>query len=278
MGPMIRCIASLIVSAAGFAQQNPSWTRPFPPHKIAGNIYYVGTEDLACFLLTTPQGHILINTGLSDSTPLIGASMQKLGFRLEDIRILLTMQAHFDHVAAMSEIRRISGAPVYATAPDTSSLEDGGRSDPFFGPRTRFAPVKVSRKLQDGDIIRLAGTELKVILTPGHTKGSVTYTTTVVDGGRKYSVAFANMATVVMPLVGNPKYPDIAADYERAFAKQRQLSPDIWVAAHASQYGMQEKLKAGSFVDPAGYKAAIERYAKLFHEQLKNERARAGGS
>lgn len=271
-------MAAFFVCAVAFAQQNPAWTRAFPPHKIVGNIYYVGTEDLACFLLTTRQGHILINTGLADSTPLIRDSMQKLGFRLEDIRILLTMQAHFDHVAAMNEIQRISGAAVYATAPDAPALEDGGRSDPYFGSRTRFTPVKVSRKLHDGDVVRLGETELAVILTPGHTKGSVTYTTTVIEGGRKYNVAFANMGTVVMPLVGNAKYPDIAADYERAFAKQRQLSPDIWVAAHASQYDMQKKLKAGSFVDPAGYKAAIERYEKLFRQQLEKERARTGGS
>jgi metallo-beta-lactamase class B len=265
----------LALCATAFAQVNPAWQRPFPPHKIAGNLYYVGTEDLACFLFVTPEGDILVNTGLVDSTPLIRESFRKLGFRLEDIKILLTMQAHYDHVAAMNEIRKIVGAKVYITEPDAPVLEDGGKSDPFLGPEYRFAPVKVDRQLKDGDVVSLGGTELKVIFTPGHTRGSVSYATTLMDGGRKQNVLLANMNTVVMPLVGNRKYPQIAEDYERAYATQRKLSPDIWVAAHASQYNMAEKVKAGSFVDPQGYKQAIEHYQALFRETLERERKTA---
>jgi metallo-beta-lactamase class B len=261
----------LLLCATAFAQTNPAWQRPFPPHKIAGNLYYVGTEDLACFLFVTPAGDILVNTGLVDSTPLIRESFRKLGVRLEDVKILLTMQAHYDHVAAMNEIRKITGAKVYITEADAPVLEDGGQSDPFLGPEYRFAPVKVDRRLKDGDVVSLGGTELKVILTPGHTRGSVSYSTTFDDGGRKRNVLLANMNTVVMPLVGNRKYPQIAEDYERAYATQRQLSPDIWVAAHASQYNMAEKAKAGSFVDPQGYKQAIEHYYALFRETLEKE-------
>ena len=223
----------------------------------------------------TPAGDILVNTGLVDSTPLIRESFRKLGFRLEDVKILLTMQAHYDHVAAMNEIRKITGAKVYITEPDAPVLEDGGKSDPFLGPEYRFAPVKVDRRLKDGDVVSLGGTELKVILTPGHTRGSVSYSTTLDDGGRKHNVLLANMNTVVMPLVGNRKYPQIAEDYERAYATQRQLSPDIWVAAHASQYNMAEKVKAGSFVDPQGYKQAVEHYYALFRETLERERKAA---
>src|SRR5215469_14024185 len=116
-------ILLLALCATAFAQTNPAWKRPFPPHKIAGNLYYVGTEDLACFLFTTPAGDILVNTGLADSTPLIRESMRSLGFRLEDVRILLTMQAHYDHVAAMSEIQKITGAKVYITEPDAATVE-----------------------------------------------------------------------------------------------------------------------------------------------------------
>ena len=264
-----------VLCASAFAQVNPAWQRPFPPHKIAGNLYYVGTEDLACFLFVTPAGDILVNTGLVDSTPLIRESFRKLGFRLEDVKILLTMQAHYDHVAAMNEIRKITGAKVYITEPDAPVLEDGGKSDPFLGPEYRFAPVKVDRRLKDGDVVSLGGTDLKVILTPGHTRGSVSYSTTLDDGGRKRDVLLANMNTVVMPLVGNRKYPQIAEDYERAFATQRRLTPDIWVAAHASQYNMAEKVKAGSFVDPQGYQQAIQHYQALFHETLEKERKTA---
>ncbi|MGA7235699.1 MAG: subclass B3 metallo-beta-lactamase [Bryobacteraceae bacterium] len=272
---MLRLILPLTLCAIAFAQPNPAWKRPFPPHKIAGNLYYVGTEDLACFLFVTPAGDILVNTGLADSTPLMRESFRKLGFRLEDVKILLTMQAHYDHVAAMNEIRKITGAKVYITEPDSPVLEDGGKSDPFLGPEYRFAPVKVDRRLKDGDVVSLGGTDLKVILTPGHTRGSVSYSTTLMDGGRKRSVLLANMNTVVMPLVGNRKYPQIAEDYERAYATQRQLTPDIWVAAHASQYNMAEKMKAGSFVDPQGYHQAIEHYQALFRETLEKERKTA---
>ena len=271
-------IGIIVVGLSMFAQDNPGWRRPFPPHKIAGNLHYVGTEDLACFLLATPAGHILINTGLTDSAPLIRDSVRKLGFRFEDIKILLTMQAHFDHVAAMTEIQQLTGAKVFATEADAPVLEDGGRSDPFLGASFHFAPVKVDRRLKDGDLIELGDTQLKVILTPGHTKGSVTYATTVNDSGQKRNVLIANMGSVVMPLVGNAKYPEIVEDLARSFEKQRQLSPDIWVAAHASQYDMPRKLKAGSFVDPAGYKEAVEHYAKLFREQLAQERKESSRS
>lgn len=252
------------------SQENSAWRRPFPPHRIAGNLYYTGTEDLACFLITTPAGHILINTGLDDSGPLLRESFQKLGFRLEDVKILLTMQAHSDHVAAMNDVRKVSGAKLFATEGDAPALEDGGVSDPYFGPRPQYAPLKVDRILKDGEVIRLGGTKLKVIYTPGHSKGSVSYSMTVTDGDRKRSVLIANMGTVVMPLKGNPRYPNIADDLAQSFERQKKLAPDIWVAAHASQYGMQEKLKSGTFVDPQGYKDAIDRYEKSFRNQLAN--------
>lgn len=266
---MIRLWMAAMIAAGGvYAQSNPSWTRPFPAHRIAGNLFYVGTEDLACFLIATPQGHILVNTGLKDSVAGIRAGIEKLGYRFSDVKILLTMQAHFDHVAGFAEIQKATGAQVFATAPDAPVLEDGGKSDPFLGEEYRFAPVKVGRRLKDGDTVELGGTVLNVHLTPGHTKGSVTYSMKVSDGNKTYSVLLANMATVVMPLAGNPKYPAIAADFERTFRVQKALSADIWVAAHASQYGMQEKLKAGSFVDPAGYRRAVEHHEARFREEL----------
>jgi metallo-beta-lactamase class B len=230
----------------------------------------VGTEDPACFLIATSEGHILINTGLHDSAPLIEASIRKLGFRPEEVKILLTMQAHDDHVAAMAEMQKISGAKVYITEADAPSLEDGGRSDPVF--RQHWTPVKVDRRLKDGDVIRLGSSELRVVATPGHSKGSVSYTMTVDDGGTKRSVGIINMGTVVMPLKGNTKYPNIAEDFERSFAKQKKLKPEIWVAAHASQYRMQAKLRSGSFVDPQGYREAIERHEKNFRKELTQQK------
>ena len=261
------CTAALAVAVA---QPRASWTNPGPPHTIAGNLHYIGTEDLACFLITTPQGHILINTGLKDSVPLMRKSAESLGYKLSDVKILLTMQAHFDHTAAMAEIQKLTGAKVFATEADAPLLEDGGKSDPILQ-SNRFAPVKVNRRLKDGDVISLGGTELTVHLTPGHTKGSVSYSMNVMDKGAMRHVLIVNMNTVVMPLVNNAWYPNIVADYEKAFRVQRALAADIWVAAHASQYGMTEKLKAGSFVDPEGYRRAIERSERDFLAQLAKE-------
>ncbi|HEX3879348.1 MAG TPA: subclass B3 metallo-beta-lactamase [Bryobacteraceae bacterium] len=273
---MFRPLLPLLMCATALAQVNPSWSRPYPAYKIAGNLYYVGTEDLACYLFVTPAGDILVNTGLSDSTPLIRASMRSLGFRLEDVKILLTMQAHYDHVAAMSEVQKITGAKVDITEQDAPVVEDGGKSDPYLNqPQYQYAPFKVDRRLKDGDVVSLGGTELKVILTPGHTRGSVSYSTTLMDGGQKRNVLLANINTVVMPLVHNPKYPGIAKDYERSYQVQKQLSPDIWLAAHASQYKMDAKRKAGSFVDPEGYKAAIEQAYTQYRETLEKERKTA---
>jgi metallo-beta-lactamase class B len=270
---LLRWLSLTLLSTLALAQQD-SWKRPFPAHKIAGNLYYVGTEDLACFLITDPDGHILINTGLADSVPLIRDSVQKLGFKFEDIRILLTMQAHFDHVAGFAEIQKLTGAKVFATEQDAPVLEDGGKSDPILGEQYRFAPVKVDRKLKNGDSIRLGSTELRVHLTPGHTKGSVTYSMNLAHNGAKYSVLIANMGSVVMPLVGNAKYPQIAEDFANSFRVQKALKPEIWVAAHASHYGMHDKYKSGSFVDPSGYRQAIERFEKLYLERLERERSR----
>ena len=271
---MTRGLLCALFALSLHGQAPPEWTRPYPAHKIAGNIYYVGTEDLACFLVTDPAGHILINTGLASSAPQIRASVEKLGFRFGDIKILLTMQGHFDHVAAFAEVAKQTGAQIWATEPDAPAIEDGGKSDPFFGPETYFAPAKVSRRLRDGEVVRLGASELKVHLTPGHSRGSVSYATTVTEGGRKLSFLFVNAATVVMPLVGNQKYPQIAADFEKTFALQKTWRPDIWVAAHGSQYGMEAKHKAGSFADAAGYLPMVERHEKKFREQLAKEVAK----
>jgi metallo-beta-lactamase class B len=261
-------ISALLVCGMASAQGNSTWRNPYPAHRIAGNLYYVGTEDLACYLIATPAGHILINTGLEDSTPLLRTSLQQVGLKLEDVKILLTMQAHFDHVAAMAEVKKLSGAQVYATEADAPILEDGGKSDPHFGKSFWFAPVKVDRRLRDGDVVALGGVSLRVVSTPGHSKGSVSYTMDVMDGSVKRSVAIANMGSVVMPLKGNAKYPNIAEDFARGFEKQKKLRPDIWVAGHASQFDMAAKHKAGSYVDPQGYQKAVLEYERKFRETL----------
>jgi len=255
--------------AGGVFGQNVSWTEPWPAHTIAGNVHYVGTRDLACFLITTPAGHILVNSGLASSTPLIRASVEKLGFALRDVKILLTMQAHFDHVAAFSEIQKLSGARVYATEKDAPLLESGAKTDPYNGGRNAFTPVKVDRRLKDGEVIAIGTTKLRVVLTPGHTPGSVSYE---ISTPGNPDVLLANMQSVVMPLVGNKLEPNIVDAFRRGFAAQKKLRPVIWAAAHGSQYGMEEKHKKGSFADPEGYVKAVARYEAAFEEQLAKER------
>lgn len=283
MFPMRSALASaclLLAASTPLAAQPEGWARPFPGHRVIGNLYAVGSYDLGVFLITSPEGHILINTGLEDSTPLIRKNIESLGFRLEDVKILLTMQAHWDHTAALAEIKEIAGAAMWATAGDARVLEDGGFSDPHFGGKQSFRPVKVDRIIEDGEIIELGETRLTVVETPGHTEGSASYTMRVREGGREYDAAIANMATINRGkrLAVNPTYAGAADDFAETFRKQKALPVDVWVAAHGSQYGLHEKYKPGqpydprTFVDPEGFRAAVAHYEQLYLEQLAAER------
>ena len=275
---MILFCGALIVSPA--AAQPDGWAKPFPGHRVIGNLYAVGTYDLASFLITSQDGHILINTGLEDSTSLIRENIESLGFRLEDVRILLTTQAHWDHTAALAEIKEIADAEMWATAGDAPVLEDGGFSDPHFGGRESFAPVKVDRILTDAEVIELGETRLTVLETPGHTVGSSSYTMTVREAGRDYAVVIANMGSINAGkrLVVEPTYPGVAEDFAETFRRQKLLPVDVWVASHGSQYGLHEKYKAGqpydpdTFVDPAGFLAEVERLERVYLEQVAAER------
>ena len=256
------------------------WTQPFPGHRVIGNLYAVGTYDLGVFLVTSAKGHFLINTGLEGSTPMIRENIESLGFQLEDVKILLTMQAHWDHTAALAEIKQITGAEMWATAGDAPVLADGGFSDAHFGGKVSFKPVKVDRVIKDGEVIKLGDAQLTVVETPGHTAGSVSYAMKVSEGGRHYDVVIANMASINpgKRLVVDPTYPGLAEDFAETFRKQKALPVDVWVAAHGSQYGLHKKYKAGqaydpeTFVDPEGYRAAVGSYERGYLEQLAAER------
>jgi len=270
----------LAVSVLPLGAQPEGWTRPFPAHRVVGNLYAVGTYDLGVFLVTSEAGHILINTALEDSTASIRDNIESLGFRLEDIKILLTMQAHWDHTAALAEIKQIAGAEMWATAGDAPVLEDGGFSDPHFGGRMSFKPVAVDRVLSDGEVIELGSTRLTVIETPGHTAGSSSYSMTVREDDREFRVVIANMGTINRgkKLVVDPTYPGVAEDFAKTFRRQKAMQIDIWVSAHGSQYGLHEKYRPGqaydpdTFVDPEGFLAAVERLESLYLRQLEEER------
>jgi len=278
---MIRKLAIFATAVCALAQPKDEWRTPFPAHRVAGNVYYVGTYDLACFLITTPQGNILINTGTTGSAPLIAASIESLGLKVKDTKIILTTQAHVDHVGGMAELKRLTGAKMLATDGDAPVLEDGGKSDPLFTKdEFRFDPVKVDGRIKDGQTISLGGTNLTVYLHPGHTRGSVSYGLTVAENGRNYRVLIANMDSINPGtiLIGNKKYPQIADDYARTFREQKKLECDIFLSSHASQYQLHDKWKPGqayspdTFVDPAGYKAAVDRAEAAYVEWLTKEK------
>ena len=277
---MTRLLPLLLACAALLPAQRSAWTTPIEAHRIIGNLYYVGTYDLACYLVTGDQGHILINTGLEDSAPLIRSSIEGLGFRYQDVKIALNMQAHYDHVAALAQIARETEAEVWSTDGDAALLESGGKGDYLSGIKG-FDPVKVARRIKDGEKIRLGDIELTVVLMPGHTRGSVGYTMKVEEGGRTYDVAIANMASINPGTVlsgPNASYPGIGEDYARSFAAQKNLPVDVWVAGHASQYGLHDKFKPGDgydperFVDPQGYRAKVAEYEAAYRKQLASEK------
>jgi metallo-beta-lactamase class B len=272
----------LLVLAACMPAQaafQPGWNHPFPPHKIAGNLYYVGTNYLASYLVTTPEGHILINSDFEQSVPLIRASVEKLGFKFTDIKILLLSHAHDDHAAGSALVKKLTGAKFMVMEGDVAEVEHGGAGD--FQYDSRWTPAKADRVLHDGDKVSLGGSVLTAHLTAGHTKGCTTWTMKVSDGGKGYNVVIVGSPNVNegYKLVNNPKYPQIAADFAHQFDVLKSLPCDIFLGAHGAYYGMDEKYKklqsgAGNvWVDPAGYRAYIDDRWKAFENELKRQRA-----
>jgi metallo-beta-lactamase class B len=284
MIPILSRILILVLAAAGsvFAQANPDWTEPFPPFRIAGNLYYVGSKGLANYLVTTPQGNILINSDLEANVPLIEASIEKLGFKFKDTKILLISHAHWDHDAGSATIKEMTGAAYMVMDGDVPVVESGGKSDFAYGnsPTTLYRPTKVDRVLHDGDEVRLGGTVLVAHLTPGHTKGCTTWTMQVTDRGKTYNVVIVGSPNVNpgYKLTGNTSYPQIAEDYERMWRVLKSLPCDIFLGAHGSYFGLEEKyplLKEGSvipFVDPSGYKNYIAQREQDFRTELARQK------
>jgi metallo-beta-lactamase class B len=273
----------MLVASIASAQNSSDWTEPFPPFRIAGNLYYVGSKGLANFLITTPQGHILINSDLEANVPLIKASIEQLGFKLSDVKILLISHAHWDHDAASAKIKALTGATYMVMDADVPVVESGGRSDFQYGAdsTTWYPPVHVDRVLHDGDEVTLGGTVLVAHLTPGHTKGCTTWTMTVREGATTYHVEIIGSPNVNagFKLVDNAKYPTIAADYERMFRVLKSLRCDIFLGAHGGYFGLDAKyarMKAGAadaFVDPRGCATFIAQKEEEFRAELAKQTA-----
>jgi metallo-beta-lactamase class B len=265
-----------------YAQANNDWTEPFPPFKIAGNLYYVGSKGLANYLITTPQGHILINSDLEDNVPLIRESVEKLGFKFTDIKILLISHAHWDHNAGSAAIKSLTGAKYMVMDADVPVVESGGKTDFQYGdaPTSRYPPTKVDRVLHDGEEIKLGGTVLTAHLTPGHTRGCTTWTMKVEEAGKSYAVVIVGSPNVNpgYRLVNNIPYPQIAADYEKMFRVLKSLPCDIFLGAHGSYFDLETKyarLKEGAvapFVDREGYQKYVVEREHAFKTELSKQR------
>jgi metallo-beta-lactamase class B len=265
------------------AQGNPEWTNPFPPHHIAGNLYYVGSEDLASYLITTPKGHILINSSLESSPALIRKSVETLGFHFGDIKILLISHAHYDHCAGSAMVKKLTGARYFVMDADVPVVESGGRTDFQYGARKdmRYPPTHVDRVLHDGDTVRLGGAVLVAHLTAGHTKGTTTWTMDEKEGGKTLHVVIVGSPNVNpgYKLVGNKTYPRIAIDYRHGFRVLKALPCDIFLGAHGGYYGMKakyERWKQGdhdAFIDPQGYGSYIDERQQAFEAELKRQEA-----
>jgi metallo-beta-lactamase class B len=279
---MISGILALLLSTPQTPGIPPEWTEPIEPFRIIGSIHYVGTAELASYLITSDEGHILLDTPCEGETPLVLQSIRKLGFDPKDIKILLNSQAHYDHTGALRAIRELSGARMMAGARDAGLLGRGGRGDFAFGDRYLFPAVEVDRKLEDGDEIALGGVSLVARLTPGHTRGATTYVTTVEEGGRRYQVVFAGSLTVNegVRLANPPSYDGIAQDYQRSIALLESLQPDVFLAAHGGFYdlrGKAERLRKGAapnpFVGGGEYAEWLARMKKAFQDQLARDGA-----
>jgi metallo-beta-lactamase class B len=263
------------------AQWDPGWRQPFEAIRVAGNVYYVGTRGLSSFLIVTPGGGIVIDSGEAESVPFIRANIERLGFRLSDVKVLLTGHAHFDHVGGHADLKRLTGARVMVMDADRQALESGVDRSALGGPG--WKPVAVDRVLKDGDTVTLGGYTLTAHLTPGHTQGCTTWTMETTQDGRKYQVAFTGSVTINegVHLVNNTRVPAIAEHYAQAFRVLHGLKADVFVAQHGPVFQLEEKARrmavdpgVNPFVDPDGYQRFVSRAEQTYLTQLADDRRR----
>ena len=279
-------LLTLLLAVSGWvrAETDPNWTTSIAPFRIAEGLFYVGSKDLAAYLLVTPDGDVLINSNLESSVDQIQHSVEQLGFRFSDIKVLLISHAHWDHDAGSAEVKRRSGAKYMVMEEDVPVVESGGARDFAYGKSgNRYPPAKVDRVLHDGDTVSLGGTVLVAHRTGGHTRGCTTWTVRLLDEGRPRDVVIVGSWNVnpgfrLTDRPGRPaSYPGIAADYQKTFAVLRDLPCDIFLGAHGSYFGMLGKLeraRAGEkdvWVDPVGYREAVKERERAFEAELHRQ-------
>ncbi len=273
---------SLLCPAAMNAQpdeESRSWNQPVKPFRLIGNIYYVGASDVTSYLIVTPQGNILLDSGFAETVPQIRQNIAQLGFRLEDVKILINGHAHYDHAGGLAQLKQLTGAKLMVSEADAALLAAGGKGDFGFGDKFPYPPVKADSIVTDGYELKLGDVKLVAHLTPGHTKGCTTWTMKVHDGDKDYNVVFVGSTTVPgYKLVDNKNYPTITDDYARTFRVLKSLPCDVFLAPHGSFFRLKEKSKLlaegkepNPFIDPEGYKEFLEDTESAFKNQLNVE-------
>ena len=251
----------------------------FPAHRVIGNVYYVGSKKISSYLITTPKGHFLLNSGYEETVPLIRASVESLGFKMRDVKILLASHAHSDHVAGHALAKELTGAKVYVMRGDEDVIASGGKGQ-YLYTKSRWNPCVVDHVLKDGEKITLGNTTLIARRTPGHTRGCTTWTCRVTDGGKDYNVVVVGSPNVNpgYRLVDNKDYPNIAHDFTKSFDILKSLPCDVFLGAHGAYYGMlakydrvKRKAKKNPFVDPEGYIEYVEERKKAFRTILAEQ-------
>jgi len=257
-------------------EQSRARNQPVKPFRIIGNIYYVGASDVTSFLIVTPQGHILLDSGFVETVPQIEQNVVQLGFKLADVKVLINSHAHFDHAGGLAQLKKLTGAKLMTSEADAQLLAAGGKGDFGFGDKFAYEPVKADRILRDGDTIKLGDVTMVAHLTPGHTKGCTSWTMKVHDGGKDYAVVFVGSTTVPgYKLVDNKDYPTIADDYARTFRVLQSLPCDVFLASHGSFFSLDQKSKLlaegkqpNPFIDPHGYQEFLKDTESDFKTKL----------
>ena len=272
-------ITFVSTTSAQLSETEQAWNRPVEPFRIAGNVYYVGAADLSSYLITTPKGHILLDSGMLETVPLVRANIEKLGFKLADVKALVNSHAHYDHAGGLAELKRLTKATLYASEADAKLLARGGKGDPNYGDRFEFEAVSADQTFNDGWKLKLGGTTMTAMVTPGHTQGCTSWTMDVTEAGRRLKAIF--VCSVTAPgytLVGNKEHPEIVSDYESTFRRLKALKVDLFLSSHASAFEMAEKLElrkanpsVNPFIDPKGYSEILERTEAAFRKLLASQ-------
>lgn len=275
------CGLSACADQAGVPGNMQQWNRPFPPYRVIDNVYYVGTNEIAQFLITTSAGNILLDSGFEASVPRLRENVEALGFHYADIKLLLTSHAHIDHVQAHALVRQQTGARVVVSTGDAPFVEHGGKGETVFDGVYAWTPCPVDWRVNDGDHVTLGATTLTAHLTPGHTAGATTWTMKVSERGQPLDVVFFPSANINpgVRLVGNARYPRIVEDFRRSFETWKTLACDVFLADHGDFYAMSKKYDrlrdgaaANPFIDPTGYRQFVAEAERRFSQQLESER------